>query len=249
MQRTLRLATAGLLLAALSPTGLWADAKLDAEEGQALAAELRAVRPPESFTNTATLRITNPEGQVRRIPVTITTLVGDEFAWSVTYSALVGLETETLTVTRRPARPPAFELGRTGEPLGSSAKTLGDAESAVPFAGSDFWLRDLGLGFLHWPEQRLIRKDKPEMRKGRPCKILESADPGATGYSRVRSWIDAEHKGLILAEAYDSAGKLVKRFSIGSLKKVEGEWQLKDMEMIDEVRGGETRLEFDLKVK
>jgi hypothetical protein len=54
---------------------------------------------------------------------------------------------------------------------------------------------------------------------------------------------------VILAEAYDSAGKLMKRFSIGSVQKVDGEWQLKDMEMIDEVRGSETRLEFDLKVK
>jgi hypothetical protein len=33
------------------------------------------------------------------------------------------------------------------------------------------------------------------------------------------------------------------------VQKVDGEWQLKDMEMIDEVRGSETRLEFDLKVK
>ena len=55
--------------------------------------------------------------------------------------------------------------------------------------------------------------------------------------------------GTPLAEAYDAAGKLMKRFSIGSVQKVDGEWQLKDMEMIDEVRGSETRLEFDLKVK
>lgn len=127
--------------------------------------------------------------------------------------------------------------------------TLTADQLARPFAGSDFWAGDLGLHFLHWPQQRLVPTDRPVMRKGRPCKILESENPAAPGYARVRSWIDAEHRGLILAEAYDAAGRLVKRFSIGSLKKVAGEWQLKDMEMIDEVRGGATRLEFDLKVK
>ena len=32
-------------------------------------------------------------------------------------------------------------------------------------------------------------------------------------------------------------------------KKVDGVWQLRDMEMIDEVRGTETKLEFELKAK
>jgi hypothetical protein len=87
------------------------------------------------------------------------------------------------------------------------------------------------------------------MRKGRPCRILESTNPKAKNYTRVRSWVDLENKGVILAEAYDAAGKLMKRFSIGSVQKLDGAWQLKDMEMIDELRGSETRLEFDLKVK
>ena len=84
------------------------------------------------------------------------------------------------------------------------------------------------------------------MKKGQACRILESTNPDAPVYTRVVSWISIEHHGLMLADAYDASGRLIKRFSIGSLKKVDGVWQLRDMEMIDEVRGTETKLEFEL---
>ncbi len=227
-----------------------ADTAQDQEEGRSLAAELRATRPPASFTNRASLRITSPEGTVRRLPVTITTLADEDSEWRVIYAAQVGLNVESLTLIRRLAHPPEFEFARA---ITNSAlpipRPVPAEESQQPFAASDFWLSDLGLEFLYWPGQQIIRKEKPEMRKGRPCRILESTNPKAKTYTRVRSWVDLENKGVILAEAYDAAGKLMKRFSIGSVQKVDGEWQLKDMEMIDEVRGSETRLEFDLKVK
>ena len=236
-----------LLAVAIRAVG---ETSADEAEGHALAQELRTARPPASFTNHGTLRITSPEGTVRRLPVTITTLADEETEWSVVYAAQVGLNVERLALVRRLAHPPEFEFARaiTNSAL-PVAKTVPAEDSQQPFAGSDFWLSDLGLDFLHWPDQKILRRDKPEMRKGRPCRVLESNNPKAKAYTRVRSWVDIENKGVILAEAFDATGKLVKRFSVGSVQKVDGEWQLKDMEMIDEVRGSETRLEFDLKVK
>ncbi len=242
-----------LIAALLFGTGLplLADPAQDEIEGRALAAELRAARPPASFTNRATLRIASPDGVVRRLPVTITTLTEEDSEWRVIYAAQVGLNVEMLTLIRRLARPPEFEFARAVTNTAAPIPHLVAAEDTQqPFATSDFWLSDLGLEFLYWPSQKIIRQDKPVMRKGRPCRILESTNPKAKGYSRVLSWVDLENKGVILAEAYDGASsKPMKRFSVGSVEKVNGEWQLKDMEMIDEVRGSETRLEFDLKVK
>jgi hypothetical protein len=229
---------------------LRADTATDEANGQALALELRSARPPASFTNRGTLRITSPEGMVRRVPVTITTLADADAEWRVMYAAQVGPNLESLCLVRRLAHPPEFEFARTVTnselPV---AKVIPAEDTRQPFAGSDFWLSDLGLEFLHWPDQKILRRDKPEMRKGRPCRVLESNNPKAKGYTRVRSWVDIENKGVILAEAFDATGKLIKRFSVGSVQKVDGEWKLKDMEMIDELRGSETRLEFDLKVK
>ncbi|MBN8246859.1 MAG: outer membrane lipoprotein-sorting protein [Verrucomicrobia bacterium] len=215
-------------------------------EGQALAADLRALKPVESFTNQATLRLRDAEGGVRRLPLTIVNRVSDAPSWEVTYAA-GGPKPETLTLIRTPDRPPEYRVARGGE--AAAGASSGSADSARAFAGSDFTLRELGLEFLHWPGQRIVPRSPPPMKKGQPCKILESTHPQAPGYTRVVSWVSIEHNGLMLADAYDASGRIVKRFSIGSLKKVDGVWQLRDMEMIDEVRGTETKLEFELKTR
>jgi hypothetical protein len=53
---------------------------------------------------------------------------------------------------------------------------------------------------------------------------------------------------MVRAEAYDAASKLVKEFALKSFKKVEGQWQLREMEMISYPRDSRTRLEFELNV-
>lgn len=121
----------------------------------------------------------------------------------------------------------------------------------VPFASSDFWLADLGLQFLHWPQQRIVQEARIRMRKGRPCRVLESRNPvaGAKGYVRVVSWIDRETGKPILAEAYGAEGKLMKEFEIGGVTRVNGVWQLKNLEMRNVVEDSVTVLEFQYEQK
>jgi len=89
------------------------------------------------------------------------------------------------------------------------------------------------------------------MRRGQPCRVLESShtnvSPGA--YYRVVSWIDNESGGVIEAEAYDSTNRLLKRFALGSFKKVEGQWQLRDMRIRNVQTEQQTQLKFDLRAK
>jgi hypothetical protein len=115
----------------------------------------------------------------------------------------------------------------------------------IPFAGSDFWVADLGLEFLHWPTQRLLRK---EIRRGQGCDVLESVNPQPApgAYSRVVSWVDRDTDGIINAEAYDSKGKLLKEFAATDIKKVRGQWELKGMEISNRQTGSRTTIEFDL---
>jgi hypothetical protein len=122
-------------------------------------------------------------------------------------------------------------------------KNLAGDETMTPFAGSDFWIADLGLEFFHWPEQKIL---KHEMRRGRACKVLESTNPNPStnGYSRVVSWIDNESGGIVQAEAYDFKNKLLKEFAPKSFKKVNGQWELQEMEIRNVQTGSRTRLEF-----
>ena len=121
------------------------------------------------------------------------------------------------------------------------------SERDASFAGSDFSTGDLCLQFLNWPRQRIL---KPyEMRRGRSCKVLESVNPhpSPNGYSRVVSWIDNETLGIVQAKAYDAKGKLLKEFYPKDFKKVNGQWEVGEMEMINDQTGSRSWIKFDLK--
>jgi hypothetical protein len=110
------------------------------------------------------------------------------------------------------------------------------------------------LEFFHWPEQKILKK---ENRRGRGCAVLESTNPNLSSnnavppipYSRVVSWIDEESGGIVHAEAYDAQNELLKEFDPKSFKKVNGQWELQDMEIRNVQTGSRTRIEFDLKKK
>ena len=118
-------------------------------------------------------------------------------------------------------------------------------EANLALAGSDFWLSDLGLEFFHWPQQRLLKK---QLKRGQSCNVLESVNPHPTtnGYSRVVSWIDIDSGGIVHAEAYDQGKKLLKEFAPKEFKKVNGRWELSEMEIRNVKTGSRTRLEFEL---
>jgi hypothetical protein len=222
-------------------------------EGLALAADLRSARPTENLEVNGWIRRRDPEGRRTRVPLRYRVEVSDA-NWRSVYETLGGdsQPAERLVVTHSSGAPNRYELTRVGGSASTNAVSsapsqalLGD-QAMIPFAGADFWLADLGREFLGWPEHRIVEEARIKMRKGRPCKVLESRNPEPTakGYTRVRSWIDTQTGGIILAEAYGPDGKLMKEFEIGGLTKVNGVWELKDMEMRDARTDSQTVVEF-----
>ena len=216
-----------------------ADLAAHRAEGQRLAAEVRTLAPRANGTNTALLKIRDHRGVRAEIPVTIRTTVSDA-AWHTDYISGDGL---LYRVTRTPHAPSRYETGRANGPALQPAGNL-----LVPFAGSDFWLVDLGLDFFHWPEQRLVAK---EQRKGQACFVLESTTPAPApgGYSRVKTWLDQDTLGIVTAEAYDTRGQKLKTFEPKRFQKVAGKWQLKEMEIRNEQTDSRTSLVFDVDVQ
>ena len=116
-----------------------------------------------------------------------------------------------------------------------------------PFAGSDFWICDLGLEFFHWPAQKVLPKPT-NLARGRDYTLLESTNPNPStnGYSRVLTWIDKETGGILRPRPTTRSGRLLKEFAPKSFKKVNGQWELQEMEIRNVQTGSRTRLEFDL---
>lgn len=224
---------------------------LDPAEGErqarALVGHLLEQRPDQAATNSTVLKIRDSTGKQREVSARFEVVPGRD-AWLNIYEAATapGQPPITLTIVHRSPQPNEYLVSRDDNQSGS--KKLTPAEIMVPFAGSDFWAADLGLEFLHWSQQRILRK---QMRKGLVCDVLQSVNPnpGRGGYSRVVSWIAANRPDEIVivhAEAFDTKDKLLKEFDPKKVEKVNGLWQLEEMEIRNRQAGTRTRIDFNL---
>ena len=50
--------------------------------------------------------------------------------------------------------------------------------------------------------------------------------------------------GIVHADAYDAKGEVLKRFDPKSLEKVEGEYKLEEMEILNRQTGSQTFIKF-----
>ena len=247
--------------AAAETTNTLSDAEI---QGRQLAQQLCNGQPTENLTNTGVLEIRDRNGKRTTIPVKFKVILTSS-NWQSLYSAKFLDQTNEITRTRtgntvvishKPNSENHYEEvlafssvnGFSVGPNGISKSTLLESETLRPFVNSDFWLCDLGLEFFHWPAQKVLPKTT-NLKRSREYTLLESTNPNppTNGYSRVRSWIDKETGGILEAEAYDFNGKLLKDFAPKSFKKVNGQWELQEMEIRNVQTGSRTRLEFDLK--
>ncbi len=213
------------------------DASKAVEAGKELITQLRSASPASSFTNTGTLRVKAKRQPLVKLAYECRVIVTPT-NWTSFYSVTQGTNAlPGFTVEHRAGQPNVYR--------DDTGTILSGSRLDVALAGSDFWLSDLGLEFFQWPEQRVLRW---EMKSHVGCKVLESRNPNpsATGYARVLSWIHDESLGIVLAEAYDAQGKLIKEFRPRDFEKVNGEWRLRELEMETVKTGSFSTLTFDL---
>lgn len=218
------------------------------QKGRALVADLLAQRPQESSTNRGTMKIETSDGKERDVPIRFE-VISKPGDWLNTYEAApVGSAPgEKLSILHHDAKPNEYSVsmitGAHGSP--GAARKLTVEQTMVPFAGSDFWIADLGLEFLHWPQQLLL---KQEMRRSRSCNVLASTNPHPVlgAYSCVVTWFDIESGGVVQAQALDAQGKPLKEFAPKEMKKVQGQWQLEEMMIRNLQTDSTTRVQFDL---
>lgn len=213
-------------------------------DGRALAQRLKNMRPIEQAQLTGLLKTRDAKGRrvewraEFRTEVTATN-------WTSWYGAFrnpnINAATDTVVVIHAPGSPVHYRAAAAAvEP-----KNLAGPAAMIPFAESDFWLTDLGLEFFQWPAQRVIKR---ELRRGEACTVLESTNPNPSPgtYKRVVCWIDNDTLGVVHADAYDHRDKLLKEFSPKRFKKIEGQWQLQEMEMRNVQTDTRTAIFFDV---
>jgi hypothetical protein len=261
MKRVL-LVLVGLFLTGFGAIAQTTNALSDAEiKGRQLAREILEQIPTKSFDQKGILRIEPSVETITYTPFSLTIMVTNDY-WQVEYFAEPTNKSGAYVYDAFEELHIIHEEGQTNRYLFShddgyrtanevplsemyTYRGLSPSETMSPFAGSDFWICDLGLEFFHWPGQKVL---KHETRRTRECTVLESINPNPSsgGYSRVVSWIDDETLGPVHAEAYDANGKLLKEFDPKSFKKVNGQWELQDMEIRNVQTKSRTWIKFDL---
>ncbi len=97
---------------------------------------------------------------------------------------------------------------------------------------TDLTWADLSLSFLWWRGGRIVGTDEA---KGRACYLVDVPAPewgeAVTGYARVRLWIDQEMHMLLRADGFGSDDKPLRSLWVRSLRKTDGRWMIKDMEI------------------
>lgn len=221
-----------------------------AREARALLSNLLAQKPQENATNTGLLTIHAPDRPERTAALLFEIIVLPDH-WVNSY--------ESAPTENQPGERLAIQhWGETNTYWWSEIDTNGQPRSAPrqltgnqlmrPFAGSDFWLADLGLEFLQWPGQRILKK---EMRKSLFCDVLQSTNPHPApgAYQRVVTWVAAnrpEEIVIVHADAYDYQNKLLKEFDPKKVEKINGVWQLEEIEIRNRQTDSRTKMEFHL---
>ena len=214
--------------------------------GRELVARLLSQRPAASTTNQAVLRVRGKGRNKFEVPVCIETQAG-KTSWSKTYRTQGTNKDHAaeFTVKHTENGPNEYRVMVFSRTPGATSEIeiLKGQQAFIPFAGSDYWLADLGMEFLHWPTQRLLRK---EIRRTQSCDILESVlPPGQTNaYVRVESCFDIDTGGPVLITAYNAAGKKVKVFRPTVFRRVRGKLEPAVIIMEDRRTGSETELDL-----
>lgn len=136
---------------------------------------------------------------------------------------------------------------------GSSPVPLGNAADSV--RGMDFNYEDLSLRFTYWKNVKMLDANARVSAARVKCWLIRVTAPDQKGpYYTVDLWVEKASGGVAKMEAYNTASKMVKRFQVTKVQKVDGATVLKEMriESFNPLNGeakGRTYLTLDKPVK
>ncbi len=116
---------------------------------------------------------------------------------------------------------------RLTERIGSKNAPVRAARYDERVRGTDISFEDLALKFLYWKHPKIIGEET--IRSRRSWKFEIQAPRGASQYGVARLWIDQDGGALMRVEGYDPQGRLIRRFEVVDVQRIDGQWMLKSM--------------------
>ncbi len=119
---------------------------------------------------------------------------------------------------------------------GGTTEVTGN-QSSQSVRNMAFNYEDLSLRFLYWPRPQLMGEDRVS---GQKCWIVRVTNPGNQGpYYVVDIWVHQGSGGAAKMAAFDRNSKIVKRYQVTKVQKVDNATVLKELkiETVNSVTG------------
>ena len=97
---------------------------------------------------------------------------------------------------------------------------------------------DLSFSMLWWPNAKLIDEEK---KINRDCYVIDVPVPDSK--NTMRLWIEKKMGMLLETQTLDAQKKEIRRMKIKSIKKMDGMWVAKDLEIRNKASGNKTTLQ------
>lgn len=229
-----------------SPDLFWSEGSDSATpapvSGSALVAECLSRLPAEQFAMSGTITMRRPRGVAES-----TCGFSVRIHWGApqpvaVYSIFDGktgalLETVTARYTSADSQP-------------TLARTVGPAETPADppqwndrIQNSDVTWLDVSMAFLWWRDPALAGT---QTVKGRLCDIVDLYPPmPVPDCAKMRVWMDRDVKLMLRAEEYNAEGKSNRRLWVRSVKKFDGRWMVRDIEVESAGTRMRTRVHVD----
>ena len=110
---------------------------------------------------------------------------------------------------------------------------------ASDILGTGITWADLSFSVLWWTNATLLGEER---KINRDCYVVEVPVPDSD--RTMRLWIEKQMGLLLEAETFDSKKQLLRRLKIRSIKKMDGLWVAKDIEIRDRISGSTTTLQI-----
>ncbi len=157
-----------------------------------------------------------------------------------------GRELEQLTITRQKGEAPEFSYA-SGKPL----VLRPTPNLSSPIRNTELTWFDLTLSFLWWIPEAEVDTDSI---RNRDCYVIIVRRPNdqsdtptdeankTNTYTAAKLWVDKKAHVLLQAEAINHDNQAIRRLWVKSIKKVNGKWMIKDMEVAGSSADNRTRL-------
>jgi Outer membrane lipoprotein-sorting protein len=113
-------------------------------------------------------------------------------------------------------------------------------------ADSEVSAFDLQMPYLYWQDIQILGLSR---MRGRPAyqflfKAPAGFDSGDAAIAAVRAYLDTQYNAPVQTEVINNAGKILKTLILGDLKKVQGQWIPRSIDMRNEVTRNKTQFEI-----